>query len=171
MVKRGPLEALNDTKLILNDYKGHSCSFRTNLVSIRTFRCPQFPKQFLGWDFFCRFIQQTGSSAVLKMYSSINLYCSEEILNVFSLIHIISLKWKTNVHCLYLFTCNCSIVAIFNEFLTWACFFMRTVYFRNATPVVSFCYFVWEKLRKKEFFRKLNWAGLNLQEMIGKLSR
>ena len=41
---RGLLEALNDTKLILNDKGGHSYSFRTNLVSNRTFRCPLFPK-------------------------------------------------------------------------------------------------------------------------------
>ena len=41
---RGPLEALNDTKFILNDWLGHSCSLRTNLVSFRTFRCPLFPK-------------------------------------------------------------------------------------------------------------------------------
>ena len=41
---RGPQEALNNTKLILNDYGSHSCSFRTNLVSLRTFRCPLFSK-------------------------------------------------------------------------------------------------------------------------------
>ena len=33
------LSRLNDTKLILNDSWGHTCSFRTNLVSLRTFRC------------------------------------------------------------------------------------------------------------------------------------
>ena len=32
---RGPLNCLNDTKLILNDYGGHTCSFRTNLVSFK----------------------------------------------------------------------------------------------------------------------------------------
>jgi hypothetical protein len=36
----GPLEALNDTKLILNDYGDPSCLFRTNLVSFITFWCP-----------------------------------------------------------------------------------------------------------------------------------
>ena len=41
---RGLLKALNDTKLILNDEKGHSCSYRTNSVSFRTFRRPLFPK-------------------------------------------------------------------------------------------------------------------------------
>ena len=40
----GPLIALNYTKLILNDKRGHSCSFITNVVSFRTFRWSLFPK-------------------------------------------------------------------------------------------------------------------------------
>ena len=53
----GPLEALNDVKLILNDSECHSCSFRTNLISFKTFRCPLFPEpvSWLGL-FFCHFI-------------------------------------------------------------------------------------------------------------------
>ena len=42
---RDPLKALNDTKLILHDVGGHSCSFRTNLRSIiqnlQTFHIPK----------------------------------------------------------------------------------------------------------------------------------
>ena len=41
---RGHMKVQNDIKLILNNQGGHSCSFRTNLVSFRTFRCPLFPK-------------------------------------------------------------------------------------------------------------------------------
>ena len=40
----GLLKVLNNTKLILNDSRGHSCSFRTKLVLFRTFRRPLFPK-------------------------------------------------------------------------------------------------------------------------------
>ena len=40
----GQMKILNDTKLILKDYGVDSCSFWTNLVSFRTFRCPIFPK-------------------------------------------------------------------------------------------------------------------------------
>ena len=32
---------------------GHSCSFGTNLVSFRTFRCPLFPKPVTGRELFC----------------------------------------------------------------------------------------------------------------------
>ena len=46
---RGHMRVLNDTKLILNDQRGHSCSLRTNLVLFGTFRRPLFPNQFLGW--------------------------------------------------------------------------------------------------------------------------
>ena len=42
-----------DPKLL----KGNSSSFRTNLVSFRTFRHPLFSKP-IGWDFFCHFLQQ-----------------------------------------------------------------------------------------------------------------
>ena len=38
----------------------HSCSFRTNLVSFRTFRLPLFPKPVSWLGLFCRFLQQTG---------------------------------------------------------------------------------------------------------------
>ena len=61
---RGPLEILNDTKLILNGEGGHSCSFQTNLVSFRTFRRPLFPKPVSWLGLFCRFLQQDGSSMV-----------------------------------------------------------------------------------------------------------
>ena len=51
---------LNDTKLI------HSCSFRTNLVSFRTFRRPLFPKPISWLRLFYRFLQQHGSSRAIQ---------------------------------------------------------------------------------------------------------
>ena len=41
---------------------GHSYSFRTNLVSFRTFRYPLFPKTVSWLGLFCCFLQQDGSS-------------------------------------------------------------------------------------------------------------
>ena len=38
------------------------CSFKTNSVSFRTFRCPLFPKPVSWLELFCRFLQQTGST-------------------------------------------------------------------------------------------------------------
>ena len=56
---RGCLKVPNDTKSILNDSKGgHSCSFRTNWASFRTFRRPLFPKPVSRLGLFCRFLQQ-----------------------------------------------------------------------------------------------------------------
>ena len=49
---RESLEVLNDIKLILNDLGGHSCSFRTNLVSFRTFRYPLFLIPVTGHELF-----------------------------------------------------------------------------------------------------------------------
>ena len=57
------LKVLNDTKLIINDYGGHSCSFRTNLVSFKTFKHSLFPKPVPFLDYFCRFLQQDSSSS------------------------------------------------------------------------------------------------------------
>ena len=60
---------LNNNKLIPNDLRSPSCSFRTNLcsfrtnlVSFRTFRRPLFPKPVYQLGLFCRFLQQDGSS-------------------------------------------------------------------------------------------------------------
>ena len=53
---KGPPEALNDTKLMLNYKGGHSCSFRTNLVSFKTFRCPLFPKTVSWFGLFLPFV-------------------------------------------------------------------------------------------------------------------
>ena len=63
---REPLEALNDTKLILNDLQGQSCSLRTNFVSFRTFKCPIFPKPVSWLGLFLRFLQETGSNNFSK---------------------------------------------------------------------------------------------------------
>ena len=42
------------------------------MVSFRTFICPLFPpKKFLGWNFFCRFLQQDSSSITLCSFSII----------------------------------------------------------------------------------------------------
>ena len=62
-VNRGPLEALNDTKLVLND-KGvtHALLGRPIWYHSEPSDVPYSPNQFLGWDFFWRFLQQTGSS-------------------------------------------------------------------------------------------------------------
>ena len=59
---RGRQKVLNDAKLMLNDQGGHSCSFRTNLVSFRTFRRPLFPKPVsCPGLFFYRFLHKHGS--------------------------------------------------------------------------------------------------------------
>ena len=60
------MKALNDTKLILNDEGGHSCSFSTNLVSFRTFKRSLFPKPVSCPEIFCRFLQQDSSSCASK---------------------------------------------------------------------------------------------------------
>ena len=46
--------------------EGHSCSFRTNLVSFRTFRCPLFPKPVSCPGLFCCFLQQDCSNPKFK---------------------------------------------------------------------------------------------------------
>ena len=50
LARRGPLKVLNDTKLILNESEWPLWSFRINLISHRTFRCPLFykPETFIG---------------------------------------------------------------------------------------------------------------------------
>ena len=65
---RGCLKVLNATTLILNDYGGNSCSFRTNLVSFRTFRRHLFPKPISWLGLFCHFLQQDSSSWVTGRY-------------------------------------------------------------------------------------------------------
>ena len=64
---RGPKEALNDIKLILNNLGSHSYSFRTNLVSFRTFRRPLFPKPVSWQVLFCHFLQQSSSSTTFSL--------------------------------------------------------------------------------------------------------
>ena len=62
---RGPLKALNDNKLILKG--GHSCLFRTNLVSFRISDVPYSLNQLLHKDFFCHFLQQSSSNFLIQM--------------------------------------------------------------------------------------------------------
>ena len=59
---RGLLKALNDTKFILNNWRSHWGSFRTNLVSFWTFRYPLLAKPVSWQGLFCYFLQQSGSS-------------------------------------------------------------------------------------------------------------
>ena len=58
----GPQEALNDTKLVLNDYQGVT---HVHLGPIwyhsEPSDVPYCPNQFLGWGFFYCFLQQTNS--------------------------------------------------------------------------------------------------------------
>ena len=58
---KGPPETLNYTKLIPNEGVTYA-----NLGPIGYHLEPSYvpysPNQFLGWDFFCRFLQQYGSS-------------------------------------------------------------------------------------------------------------
>ena len=63
---RGCLKVLNDAKLFLND----SYSFRTNLVSFRTFRRPLFPKPFSCPGFFFVF-SYSKTALLLELY----LFC------------------------------------------------------------------------------------------------
>ena len=50
--------------------RGHSCSFRTNFVSFRTFRHPRFPKPVSWLGLFCRLLQLDGSTSFIKRYFS-----------------------------------------------------------------------------------------------------
>ena len=56
---RGRLKVLNDTKLILNVTHVHLGPIwcHSEITDV-----PYCPNQFLGWDFFCRFLHQDGSS-------------------------------------------------------------------------------------------------------------
>ena len=54
----GPIEALNDTKLILNNLG--PIWYHSEPPDV-----PYCPNQFLGWDFFYRFLQQTSSRHIL----------------------------------------------------------------------------------------------------------
>ena len=54
---RGPLEALNNTKMILNDEGGHLCPFMTKLVPIiQNLQMSLFPKPDIWLGLFCQFI-------------------------------------------------------------------------------------------------------------------
>ena len=60
---RGPLKDMKDSKLILIESKLFPWSSSISLVPFRTFRVPLFPKTETGQElFFCRFLQQTGST-------------------------------------------------------------------------------------------------------------
>ena len=55
---------------------------------------PYSPNQFLGWDFFCRFIQQTGSTFILKSQMNV-LY--NFLFRFFSVSYIFSLVFMVNL--------------------------------------------------------------------------
>ena len=62
----GPLKALN-TKLILDDHGNNLDSFRISLESFRPFIGPLLHKPVTVRNFFCRFLQQTGSNLDFQM--------------------------------------------------------------------------------------------------------
>ena len=70
--QQGYMKVLNDTKLILNDLGGHSCSFRTNLVLFRSFRRSLFLYQFLGWDFFLPLLTARRLQDLVSSYTTKN---------------------------------------------------------------------------------------------------
>ena len=59
---RGHLKVLNDTKFILNDQAGPSCFLGLIWYQLEPSDLLYFTNQFLGWDFFCRFLQQECST-------------------------------------------------------------------------------------------------------------
>ena len=63
-LNRRPLKILNGIKLILDDQGNHLDSYTISLESFRSFRSPLFrkPVTALARNFFCRFLQQTGSN-------------------------------------------------------------------------------------------------------------
>ena len=57
---------LNCIKLILGDQGNYLDSYTISLESFRSFRGPLFRKPVTGQDFFCCFLQQTGSRIELE---------------------------------------------------------------------------------------------------------
>ena len=57
---RGRLKVLNDTKLVLKSISGPLILDHQNLVSIRTFRRPLFPKPVFGWYIFAASYSKTA---------------------------------------------------------------------------------------------------------------
>ena len=51
-----------DTKLVLNEHEWLFNHLGSIWYHSEPLEVPYFPNQFLGWDFFCHFLQQTGSS-------------------------------------------------------------------------------------------------------------
>jgi hypothetical protein len=78
---------LNDTKLIPNADLG-TIWYHSEPLDI-----PYFPNQFLGWDFFCHFLQQDSSSWV-KFKQRMILYISS-ICNTDFALRIVSLSLGT----------------------------------------------------------------------------
>ena len=72
------LKVLNDTKLILNDQGVSLAHLGPIWYHSRPSYIPQFPNQSLGWDFFCRFLQQDGSTYLdcLIVFKSWSELCS-----------------------------------------------------------------------------------------------
>ena len=62
MVNRGHLKILKDTKLNLNEHELRLNHLGSILYHSGALEVPYSPNQFLDWDFFCRFLQHTGSN-------------------------------------------------------------------------------------------------------------
>ena len=58
---RGRLKVLNDNKLVLNEHEWPLNHLGSIWYHSEPSDVPHFPKKILGWDFFCRFLQPTGS--------------------------------------------------------------------------------------------------------------
>ena len=67
----GLQEALKDTKLILKDQGATHAHFGQIWYLSEPSDDPYSPKQFLGCDFFWRFLQQTGSSLACPFHEGI----------------------------------------------------------------------------------------------------
>ena len=116
--KRGDPKALNDTKLIINGWRGHSCSSRTNLVSFRTFRRPLFPKP-VSW------LAVSYSKTALERITFDGGNSSIPIVVVFISIHPImrNVNGKSTL-ALYL-----------SPFLSWRKMNSRTFYFQASSTM------------------------------------
>jgi hypothetical protein len=66
---RRRLKVLNDTKLVLNEYECPLNQLGSNWYYSESSDVSNSPNQFLGWDFFCRFLQQDSSTLNIFIFS------------------------------------------------------------------------------------------------------
>ena len=59
---RGYLKVLNDNKLVLNEHEWPTSQIINDWYHSKHSYVPYSQKRFLGWDFFCNFLQQDSSS-------------------------------------------------------------------------------------------------------------